>query len=786
MFCMKKVSIRWVVTIVLLSFVMVQPVLAVELESGSAGIEMPEILVGAPKVEIKETLTERVPALTTKAKVTAEEIKTFNAVNVEDTIKYLPNLFVRKRFIGDPNSVFSIRGNSNFQTARHMVFSDGFPLHNLLQSRFNGSPKWHVVAPEEIESTEVIYGPFSAAYSGNAMGGVVNMKTRQPQTQEVTVKQSYFFQDYSLFGTQEIFDGFNSHASYGDKISKFSFFTFYDHLESTSHPLTLRSNTTLVAPQVGLAAETAVTGAFRNLNINRADQVIYGDTGSEEITTDLFKVKGNFELTPDLTARATLAYVNRNRETDPNNFLRDGAGNTIWGDGSDATTDAQFNGVAFNVRSQNFAVDIRDKQDLLIGAGLDGKLGGGWEFDLAFTYFSVIEDLRRQSTFHPDDPQFDGKGRVTEFDDTGWETYDIKIGNEAVLGNPDVALYAGYHYSHYSLETSQFESDDFRFATKEGFRNSSGGDTSIHAAFVQSSWKFMPKWKATVGGRQEWWNAKNGFNNVATGGSPTSGAEPTPDRNQSEFSPKFALEYKPTPLWTTQFSLAKAYRFPIVEELFQNIRSQNSTALANADLKTEDGLHKAFSIRREIDGGNVQVTFFEDLVKDAIFNQQDAVTLVSAVLNVDKVRTRGIEFAFGQSGFVLPKLDVQFNTSYIDSKILENDRLPSSVGNRFPRVPKWRVNLLANYHITKAWDASAGLRYADSSFNTIPNTDKKEGFGSQSNFLVVDLKTTYGWKNGLTASFGIDNVNNDEYFVFHPFPQRTFLFGLEWSLPKAS
>ncbi len=780
MFCLKKVSTKLIMACALLNFVIAQPVFSVELESGSgsAGIKIPEILVGAPKVEIKETLTERVPALTTKSKVTAEEIKTFNAVNIEDTIKYLPNLFVRKRFIGDPNAVFSIRGNSNFQTARHMVYADGFPLHNLLQSRFSGSPKWNMVAPEEVESTEVIYGPFSAAYSGNAMGGVVNIKTRQPQTQEVTVKQSYFFQNYDFFGTQETYDGFNSHASYGDKIGKFSFFTFYDHLENTSHPLTLRSDDSLAAP----AAETAVTGVFNNVDSDGNNEIVYGDSGPEEVTTDLFKVKGNFEFSPDLSARATVAYVNRDRETSPNNFLRDAAGNKIWGDNSNATNDAQFGGVAFNVRNSDFAIDRRDKQDILVGAGLEGKLAGGWEFDLAFTYFHVLEDLRRQSDENPDDPLFDASGRVTEFDDTGWETYDIKVGNEAVLGNPNVALIGGYHYSHYSLETSQFNSNNFRSGSKDSFRNSSGGDTGIHAIFAQGSWKFMPNWKASVGGRQEWWRAYNGFND--------SGAGPvaTPNRNKSEFSPKFALEYKPAPLWTTQFSLAKAYRFPIVEELFQNVSGTSSSSLANAGLKTEDGFHKAFTIKREIDRGDVQLTFFEDLVKDAIFNQRvivNAVT-VNTVLNIDKVRTRGIELAFRQSGFVLPKLDVQFNTSYIDSKILENDLLPASVGNRFPRVPKWRVNLLSTYHITPAWDASVGLRHSGSSFNTIPNTDTKKGFGSQSEFLVVDLKTSYGWKNGITASFGVDNVNNDEYFVFHPFPQRTFFFGLEWSLPKAS
>ena len=47
-------------------------------------------------------------------------------------------------------------------------------------------------------------------------------------------------------------------------------------------------------------------------------------------------------------------------------------------------------------------------------------------------------------------------------------------------------------------------------------------------------------------------------------------------------------------------------------------------------------------------------------------------------------------------------------------------------------------------------------------------------------FFVVDLKSVYRLKNGLTGSFGINNVNDDEYFVFHPMPQRTFFFNVKW------
>jgi iron complex outermembrane receptor protein len=41
---------------------------------------------------------------------------------------------------------------------------------------------------------------------------------------------------------------------------------------------------------------------------------------------------------------------------------------------------------------------------------------------------------------------------------------------------------------------------------------------------------------------------------------------------------------------------------------------------------------------------------------------------------------------------------------------------------------------------------------------------------------MVDLKAHYKWNERLSFDFGIDNVNNYKFALFHPFPQRTFVF----------
>ena len=129
---------------------------------------------------------------TVSVKLNEEDFEKINFINPEDALKYSPNINVRKRFIGDQNGVLSIRGNSVFQNARTLVFADGVNLTDLLFNRWNGSPKWQIISPNEVQSVEIYYGPYSAQYSGNSMNGVVNYFTKMPVEKENVIRASYF------------------------------------------------------------------------------------------------------------------------------------------------------------------------------------------------------------------------------------------------------------------------------------------------------------------------------------------------------------------------------------------------------------------------------------------------------------------------------------------------------------------------------------------------------------------------------------------------------------------
>src|SRR3954470_13779651 len=65
-------------------------------------------------------------APSTRASIDADTIaRTVNAMNVEDTIKYLPSLIVRKRHIGDTQAPLATRTAGLGASARSLIYADG-------------------------------------------------------------------------------------------------------------------------------------------------------------------------------------------------------------------------------------------------------------------------------------------------------------------------------------------------------------------------------------------------------------------------------------------------------------------------------------------------------------------------------------------------------------------------------------------------------------------------------------------------------------------------------------
>ena len=99
------------------------------------------------------------------------------------------------------------------------------------------------------------------------------------------------------------------------------------------------------------------------------------------------------------------------------------------------------------------------------------------------------------------------------------------------------------------------------------------------------------------------------------------------------------------------------------------------------------------------------------------------------------------------------------------------------------RVPVWRATALVSYRFDQALSATLGARYSGPQFSTLNNTDVN-GFAYQgaSKYFTTDVRVRLQVNKQWTAALGIDNLNNYQYWNFHPYPQRTFVAELKFAI----
>ena len=700
-------------------------------------------------------------------KIEGGQLDAMNLANTEDALKYAPNVFVRKRFIGDQNGALTIRGTNTNQSARSLVLADGLVLSNFLGSGHGFSPRWGLVAPEEIERVEVVYGPYSALYPGNSLGGVVLFTTGFPSAFTATAKVSFFFNDYAEYATKDVFRGHQAAVSLGDRQGKFTYFVFFNRLQNDSNPTDFRS--VLLSATTPASTGTLVTGAVADLDLRERPRFITGAFGLEEVTQNQVKVKLAYDLSDGFTLSGSMVYFQRDANAFTDTFLRDAAGNPVYSGA------VNVDGRRFTLGAADFGFTRREEEDLLASLALRGKVLGGWDVAALASSFIVLGDTTRSSSQSGPPNAEAGPGLIFETgDDYGWSNFDLKAVRLFEPGDASKhGVTVGYHYDRYRLQTEQFNADNWRQGAKTTLRDGQAGQTVTQALFAQDAWQFDTRWSVTVGARYERWRASEGARTVDSAGVRRRTA--LPGREQDRVSPKLALAWRPVKDWTARLSLARTSRFPTVGELYQGITLADGTVTNNnPTLRAESSFSKDLTFERALPQGVLRASLFEEDTKDTLFTQTNTTTLVTNFQNIPKVLTRGAEMAFDQKGFLIAAVDLQAGLTYTDSEIRSNPAFPASEGKQFPRISHWRASLFATYHATAALSLTAGWRYASGQFSTLDNIDTRATYGGVSGYSLIDLRAAYTLSRGFTVALGVDNVTRYKYYQGHNLLQRTY------------
>ena len=684
-----------------------------------------------------------------------------NAATPAQTLKYLPSIQVRERSIGDRNGIISSRTIGSISSAQSMLYADGVLLSNLLGNSFSYPPRWGMVNPEEIQRISMMYGPFSSLYAGNSMGGVINIETRMPERLEAHAGVQSFIQNFKLYGTDQTKIGNREFFSIGNKVNDFSFWASMNRLENTAQPLDFSVNDSI---GVGTAEDT-ITGAYRDKGIKNQDRIIFGATAIDTSIQTNGKFKGQYEFSNQSKLTYTIGLWDLDSRQNVQSYIKDTLGNSIYGG------DVILGGKTYSVSRMNPA----QAEAFHVMQSIDFKSNdkGFFNWQMTLSDYDYSRDLSNRSALIDatnTNPYIKKTGQITDLSGTGWTVFDSRV----TLRPKDHTIDLGYHLDYYHLRQTVNASNDWMGSQKEGLTSLSSGNTKTHAVYVQDKWQISPEWALTMGGRQEHYEAYDGVNQN------TENLARYEDRSRNTFSPKASLSFEPTPAWGFRAAFGKAYRFPTVTELFQQLTTSNNIIVTNnPNLKPEEIYSGEITAERRFANGLARASLFREDRYDALISQINVLpaaedTSKSYVQNVDHVRIYGIELATEWKNAIIPKLDLVANATLTDSEILKNDAAPSYINKKVPRIPRQLYKAVATYRVSEDFTMSLAARYSGRQFIELNNSDiNPETYQGASRLLFVDAKANYKFKDRWTASLGVDNIFNDQAYVYHPLYKRT-------------
>lgn len=664
-----------------------------------------------------------------------EDIEARNIKSLDEALNTVPGVFhdnKGKGLLGTTSSV-TMRGMSNDK--RVLFLQDGIvPLNDP----YAGGVSYQLHSVEDIKQIEVVKGPFSSLYGGNAMGGVVNIITRMPEKRELTLKTGYgssWERGTALDDLKKIY------FSYGDRFKdKFSLLTSYGYKETNGYATA--ENVQRTNP-----ATSGLSGATNTKTNTGLAAYLIGDTGDNTWWDDQFTLKGGYEVTK--TTTANLSFMRNRYEyayDNPHTYLRDSNGNEVWNYGT--------------VREYSFLQGDGGREQNTYAGSIETEIAGSTKAKFSIGYLDRMSSwyITRGTTTAT--TREGGPGIVS---DTPSSTLNSDLQFSMPMLGSQVLTFGG-SYRTGKAHSKEYNLTDWRNEdTKTTLSYESKGKDQTYSIFVQDEIGILDNLTVYLGFRQDWWQTSDGYaNDVGKIGYPVS----YDDRDADSFSPKAALVYKPFKATTMRVSAGKAFRAPTVYDLYRTWTSSTGvTYAANPDLQPETVVSYDAGVEQGLwQGMTVKATYFDNRLEDMIYRKTVSATRQEGV-NAGEAMSRGVEleatqkFDFGLRLFI--------NYTYTDSEILENDASPESVGKRLIQVPKNMGSAGLSY-AQGLYSASLTGRYVGKRYGNDTNTDVIEGvYTSYDPYTTVDAKVAYKLTNNVEISMAIDNILDEDYYGYY-------------------
>lgn len=667
--------------------------------------------------------------------VTAEDIEKRNVTSVQEALQNLPGVYMNQAAQGG----IQLRG---FGSTDILVLVDG----QQMNTTYNGSVNFNMIPVESIERIEVLRGAASSIYGGHAVGGVINITTKEAEALGAKVDTAVSYGSNSTW---------KKSLQVNTKVNdKFVFGLGYENRKSDGYEGYFRT----AKGKVGKGEYSA------NLPTLSDGSYIYGSRGDKDWEHEHYNgyIKYNFDDSK------SLKYAYTKTETDfaysnANSYIKDKNGKPVY-----AGTVTTQNGDVITIKPGDFygyknvnerdthALTYKDEDNKFMTSFnfVDNKKDGYTSAGVPKTYNGIDWRGEGEYSSHP--------GKVYDLNiEKAWENigkHSIVIGASMKKEEMTQDRYELADWTNIDSVTNHYAQDR--------------GEVKNMAIFMQDEYKLSEPVTLYAGvrfdhykkGEGNFWNTDDKTNTTS------------PSESYNEISPKIAIDYKADDSTNYYISYGHSFNPPEMYKIYRFSQYSSYWYLPNPELDPETSDTFEIGMKKELnENTNLGITLYHVKTNDKVYadyvpGEMYEGKKVKKYMNFDSEKRDGIEF----------ELQHKFSNKYKgylnyawQKGIIENG------GNeeRNYDIPRHLLHAGIEYDMDK-WNALLDCQYVS---ERMAPGEAGDEYGAEDAFFIVNLGVNYEIAKNTKLQLAVNNLFDKEFYCSEATSGRTYTVGMRYS-----
>lgn len=644
--------------------------------------------------------------------ITDKDLDKMHINNLDEAFVKIPGVYVgRLSGIGSTTSQTVMRGVNAANSV--VVLVDGVQVNDS----YNGSVTWSAIPVDMVKRVEVLRGPASVLYGGNALAGVINIITKDVDKTSVNLKLSYGSnntQNHSLYVAGKASDKLDFNVNYEKK----------------------KTDGYITDP---VLSSKAVFGAETTTTNTGAKRWIIGNKGKRQWDENTVGV--GFKYHFDESKSLALDFTKNEYEysySAPTSYFGD---DIIKKAGTYFSTPGEK-------ASNKYNMTYNDSEN-----GWKAVVGYSDQYKQHDTSISKATDSSKPNTRFSFDLQ---------------KNQTISANNNAVFG---------LNYRKDEMDATVYKlADKFNSDSKIAVDSMASGTNKSFSAYVMDEHKFSERWTATAGLRYDKWSTDGRIllpNKTE--------AINYDESAYDNWSPSLSVMYKPEADSSVYLSWGKAFEAPSLYRMYSSSYSSNVYNIANPNLKPQKDETFELGYKKDLNNKSaIGVSVYDTKYKGLLYkNSLGVVDGMNATCyqNAGEAEAKGFELELNHN--FDDKWSAFLNYTY-QNPVIKKALKATEKDKYVTAIPKEVFRAGVTYSDDK-WSGMLTGEYISKRFSKTDNSDTVNGvYGSYDPYFIMNMDISYSFNKNYTLTASVNNILDRDFFNYYYQPGRTYSVELNY------